>query len=459
MQLSEDQEKALDFVIKWAKDDTQERCMMLAGHAGTGKTTVVLEAVRHLRDEMQCCLTAPTNKATKVLADIARAQGIKVDCMTAYASHGLRLASDDVEEYVVKSRADITPVSAFGLIVADEASMINEQLFREFTDAADAFRLKVLFVGDPWQLPPVKAATSLAFGLPTKFEMTRIVRQAEGNSIIAAGDWCRRMARGETDARFPEFSPPGQPGLHSVSYREFMDRFVQSAVAVTKDGRPGAVRGVAWRNDRVDGMVQAVRAELYGRSPPPFVVGERIFMKKPFGSLKTDYEATVQSVDETCGHPEYPEWQVVPMALKPDGSEAHSAYAVHPGILGRFESYLDESRFELIQLQGSAQKNWRKVISDGVQPVEASLAGLREDGRTYDIRRGWVEYHAFRKAFAQLKSVHAITTHRSQGSTFDEVYVDALDIRDSEMRGGPEFRYRLLYVAITRARTHAWIRA
>ena len=65
-------------------------------------------------------------------------------------------------------------------------------------------------------------------------------------------------------------------------------------------------------------------------------------------------------------------------------------------------------------------------------------------------RAAWVTFFAFKdSAFADLRPVHASTVHRSQGSTYEKVFVDLTDIGRSTRR---DVLLRLLYVALTRAR-------
>ena len=52
--------------------------------------------------------------------------------------------------------------------------------------------------------------------------------------------------------------------------------------------------------------------------------------------------------------------------------------------------------------------------------------------------------------FANLVYMFACTCHKSQGSTYNSVYVDANDMSKYEMYG-KEMMYRLAYVSITRS--------
>ena len=88
-------------------------------------------------------------------------------------------------------------------------------------------------------------------------------------------------------------------------------------------------------------------------------------------------------------------------------------------------------------------------------PWQVRFSGAQD--KTYWVakdreRVAWKLFHHFQDSFVDLRSVHAITAHRSQGSTFDTVFVDAKDIKASNDK------FRLLYVACTRARNLVYIR-
>lgn len=63
----------------------------------------------------------------------------------------------------------------------------------------------------------------------------------------------------------------------------------------------------------------------------------------------------------------------------------------------------------------------------------------------------WEMYFDLKNAFADVQYIYASTIHKLQGSTFDTVYIDLSKLVNNE-RISNDLRYRLVYVAITRAR-------
>ena len=82
--------------------------------------------------------------------------------------------------------------------------------------------------------------------------------------------------------------------------------------------------------------------------------------------------------------------------------------------------------------------------------LDAVLSGLRQQARDAGRERGralWRRYFLVRDAFASLGPAAVLTVHRSQGSTFGEVYVDEDVFRPRD----EALRRQLVYVAVSRA--------
>ena len=74
------------------------------------------------------------------------------------------------------------------------------------------------------------------------------------------------------------------------------------------------------------------------------------------------------------------------------------------------------------------------------------------DAGKKNCRAIWRQYFLIREAFASLGPAAVLTVHRSQGSSFGDVFV-APDV----FRADPSIRQQLCYVAVSRARTGVWL--
>jgi exodeoxyribonuclease-5 len=91
-------------------------------------------------------------------------------------------------------------------------------------------------------------------------------------------------------------------------------------------------------------------------------------------------------------------------------------------------------------------------LSDLVKTAQALQKRLGSLTHQEDQQRreAWVEFFEFKdEAFCDLRPIHSSTVHKSQGSTYETVYVDLSDIGRNTRR---DVLLRLLYVALTRAR-------
>jgi len=151
--LSPDQREALERIEAWFRDPTR-REFVLAGPAGSGKTTLIREAIDQLQlTPYELRIATPTSKAREVLRRKLRPS--YAGCCQTIASLLWKFRPDpndpDAGEDLRFRRAGPKPpIQGLRLVIVDEASMLT---------ARDRDRLgadyRTLYVGDPHQLPPV----------------------------------------------------------------------------------------------------------------------------------------------------------------------------------------------------------------------------------------------------------------------------------------------------------------
>ena len=187
--LTSDQENAKNLIVEWFVNG-KEQIFVLSGYAGTGKTFLIDYIVReclHLEAGVEAAFVSPTGKAAANLVKKGTPAG---------TIHGLiytRNEDDfDVNEdgEVIQERLSFKKRSAINktirLIIVDEASMINEEIFYDLL----SFNVKCLFCGDGAQLPPVNGACPLLNS--PNYVMKEIVRQAKDNPIIQLATLARQ---------------------------------------------------------------------------------------------------------------------------------------------------------------------------------------------------------------------------------------------------------------------------
>lgn len=181
------QEQAIEAIVKWygGGDNTPQE-FVLNGYAGTGKSTVVVEAVTRLKDIYKIT-NIPIGVYTGKAAHVLRKKG-NANAQTIHSM--IYKVSEDPETHELISHLDPLGTAAMAdLIIIDEHSMISQQM----ADDLRSFGKKILCLGDPGQLPPVNGIS--AFSREPDFFLSEVHRQAADSPIIELATWAREGKR------------------------------------------------------------------------------------------------------------------------------------------------------------------------------------------------------------------------------------------------------------------------
>ncbi|MGN6290439.1 MAG: ATP-dependent DNA helicase [Sphingopyxis terrae] len=171
MSWSPQQEAAIAAVKTWLGDRGGPQVFRLFGYAGTGKTTLAKELAGSVKGSV--LYATFTGKAALVLR--------KKGCEGASTIHSLIYAVE-VDEVTGEATFKLNKDSALAdaaLLIVDEVSMVGEELAKDLL----SFNTRILVLGDPAQLPPVKDEGFFINAEPDVM-LTEVHRQAEGNPII-----------------------------------------------------------------------------------------------------------------------------------------------------------------------------------------------------------------------------------------------------------------------------------
>lgn len=170
MDWSPQQDMALKAVAAWFANKDAPQVFRLFGYAGTGKTTLAVHLAQGIEN---VCFASFTGKAALVM----RRKG----CVGASTIHSLIYELEDgmgpgEPKFILNKSSEVKHSK---LVVVDECSMVGRELAEDLL----SFGTKVLVLGDPAQLPPVKDAGYFTNRSPD-FMLTEIHRQARDNPII-----------------------------------------------------------------------------------------------------------------------------------------------------------------------------------------------------------------------------------------------------------------------------------
>ncbi|HHJ09716.1 MAG TPA: hypothetical protein ENK25_02345 [Bacteroidetes bacterium] len=217
-QLTPEQEEVVRKLLEFFDGDGH--VFVLRGYAGTGKTSLVKGIIQYLASKsVASVLLASTGRAAKILSDKAKVQVQTVHSRiyTPVVKHLEHLAvpgkNPDIREFRLEFELDENEDPEDTVYFVDESSMISNHKVRSTLLDFGSGRLlsdyfeylgprKVVFIGDPAQLPPVNTRFSAALNteyLTSQFgkkvvdaELTRIMRFPSGAGIAANTERLRR---------------------------------------------------------------------------------------------------------------------------------------------------------------------------------------------------------------------------------------------------------------------------
>lgn len=288
MILTEQQSNALNAITDFMSSD--KKVFVLTGYAGTGKTTMIRSLIDEFKDENFAVL-APTGKAAKILRDKANFDEARtvhsfIYCLDKMIVHQ---ENDDVETTHVPMYFPLNiqrGIENAWTCIVDEASMISsrksgadELQFGSGVLLEDLMHFislndgsKIIFVGDPAQLPPVGDKNSNAldcswfidkgYGVSSA-ELTEIVRQSGDSAILENSLKIRHLLKSDVRNELKFVRREGE--VMDVSMRDLVDIFVEN----WRNGDRGAI--ITYMNASALSINRLVRDKL---GMPPGMVAK-----------------------------------------------------------------------------------------------------------------------------------------------------------------------------------------
>lgn len=446
-QLTPGQAEALQIMHDFIESENRE--MILCGPAGTGKTSLVNVLLAELDKAkyFEYICTATTNKAVEV---ISRNTGREFD-RTIYSLEGLTVRDDEGVERIVREPGAKSKLKDYDLIIVDEASMVPLALFQEIqNDLIEHSRPKVIFIGDPCQLPPVQdkaygMSESIVFQLPIRAELKTVMRTALDNPILKLVTGMREDMTTEVDTfeHSDRLDADGNGVMFLDNRGMFMDKMYSYFTGDEYKGDTDYCIALAWRNVSVDAINAAVRKRIYPGMEAEFAEGEEVRVKEAFRRLvpgKTDVTFPVYTkeerlkilevkevVDKMYGLECY-EVAVCNFRATPKNRTSTIAYILKKTSLPKYEILLEEKKAVCRQREKEPGYNGR--------------------GHLYTKSEAWSPFRELKRFYLWVDYIYAMTTHCAQGTTVQNVFVVE---RDLNFDPDTKERNQLKYTAFTRA--------
>lgn len=411
-----DQEAAAEQFFRFLMSDDKE--FRLSGGGGTGKTSLMQHIMKNVVPEYaSACkllgqtpvdytivLTATTNQATEVLYERT-----KYPAQTIHSFMNLKVKEDFKTGETRCERTDNWVVHTRTLLFIDEASMIDAALYKFIQQGTDK-TCKIVYLGDMYQLAPVKEKLSMVYREKTNTaELLTPVRNASQPALV---NLCNQMRRNVDELTFPDIQPV--PGvieyLDDSQAQQFLDR--------TFPDPNVDCRVLAYSNARVVEYNQYIRA-LRGL-PSGYCAGEELVVASAYAEgnqvLRVQQQVTVTA--NLCG-------QYVERFF--DGEIEMDVYRIR------------------IKTRGGLSLDVRQpVFPEHLKEVKNYLA------RT----KAWRKLYTLKNKFPDLRPRDASTVYKAQGSTFESVFLDLTNI--GKCTDNTQIA-RMLYVGVTRPTTRLYL--
>lgn len=446
---SDEQLNAINKMISFL--DSPDRILVLTGYAGVGKTAVMNEFVQYLdsaRGQGYFKLCAPTHKAKAVLEMATGYRAITLHKLLSLAPK-LDIFNLDYKDLKFYS-GGMGDVPNKGLIIVDEASMVSDQLYDLLVEYCECNNSKILFIGDVAQIAPVKnGGLSKVFSHANIVRLTKIFRQDKDTALAPILLELREnpISRFETTI--------GETGSLFCfnDTKEFMVNAVNEIKAGIKRNDVNHTKLIAYTNKRVYGFNQCVRRVLFNDNEPyhkfEFLTGHENFeYNGKFFYNSSDYVITdIRKTDRNI--PYFMRLPGFDLSLYDSvDKELMNVFIIDPrnispDILHSLAQQIESVRFEAVQAKrwGNRTKSgylWGRYFD--MMKSFATPVPLLFDNRI--IKQQTFDYG------------YAITAHRSQGSSYDKVFVDMGNLKlDRDLM---ELR-QLQYVSLSRTKTNAYI--
>ena len=285
MELTKQQNEVFKKIKAFMESDAS--VFILRGYAGTGKTTMVKVVADYITQSRNMYLMAPTGRAARVLSQKTKRMATTIHKAIYEGTCLVSKVTKDIAETEFKLFFPISESKQDGknVVIVDEASMlcsrkIKHELYKFGSDnlmedlltfIRPGFGGKVIFVGDPAQLPPVGESVSNALraeyfqkqGLKVmEAELTEVLRQKNDSIILKNAMMIRDLLK--KDKRNSLVFEEKKDDVETISANCFLEKYLD--YRKKSDKNDSVV--ICFSNKSASRYNRAIRTDLYGKDVP-----------------------------------------------------------------------------------------------------------------------------------------------------------------------------------------------
>ncbi len=445
------QEEAVSKIKDFIDNGNPSEWFTLEGKAGTGKTTLIagvlasyLEGDKFKKGFKSVLIGALSHKAKIVLKSkleeefgigkfqsnsIAGMLGMKMDIETG------KFTKDFEQSYEAPMIADAD------IIIIDEASMVNnESLKLIFSNKMP--NAKVIFLGDIGQLPPIEENgnddISPVFKTNNKASLTERIRQGEESPILPYADYFWNNSTGNNTIANPvpegvEVDKVTSKGslVFAKTHLEILPFIMKEFKEGVLNNNPNQVKIVTYRNATRKALNDKIRDYIFGEEAKNQLVNKEliIFMNNfkidKYTTVSNSYETQINSIKTN----KVDGWKTFLIGFDAETSASETNWEQN------FVNVLDKTE----------QERFDKTLNSFKEKAMSYQRGSKE------AKSAWRDFFLLKDKFAPIDYGYAITSHKSQGSTYNTTVIDVKDIM-SVAPVSNKSKSRSIYTALTRPR-------
>lgn len=452
--LNHEQKAAFEAIEKFLEHPAAN-VFVLKGYAGTGKTFLMQRLAKMLTDtEQEFCMLASTGRAATVLrgktgfetrtlhgelynfSKVGGLDSVMRSDAPAPASNQMSL------EFLVRSIDEDSRI-----YIVDESSMLSCEAFKDasFTNFGsgnllnDFFSVagnnKIIFVGDPCQLPPVGQNISPALDLEwlakqnrvaVSFSLQKIERVTAGNDILKLAAAIRDMSMQESWERFPKI--PAR-GLNNVQLHSSFEALFAAYVKLYKAKGPNETLAIARSNHTVQIINRDMRRHLFRNDHMPLQIGEVLLITQNNYTVPLSNGDFVEIIElgETAAKAGM---RFQKVTVRPVGIEIDFTLMLSLDAVNHIKGNLTEDQTRELMIDFSMRMDEKNAKPNS----PAYLKAMRDD-----------EYLGCLKATYG----YAVTCHKAQGGEWNNVFL----FLEKSMYGMDRLELcKWWYTSVTRAR-------
>ena len=388
---------------------------LLAGYAGTGKTTIAENIAKYAKEAGKAVLViAPTNKAAKVLNDKLKSTGVGSVASTIHKT----IYGEPNEFGEWEKSSDIKN----SVVIIDESSMIEKSLMEDLLSSTKNKNNVLIFMGDSYQLQPVGEDSGLFQGKVQEVknnqtELTEVKRQSLDSSILKVATVIRN------DKKSYVLKESTEDFIVTRSKNQFVENFKQ-----------------AIKNNEDVAMIVATNNER--------ILMNKIARNAKFGEEAGEVLNPSETIISIANSTEYSNSEIFNVKdLRGTPQKFDITFTDNFGKSSKYDIYLsfvtNNDNREVPMLF------FPNVDKPSIYHAQILKSARETSPDLYDALEGWVMNTKKGPKLSPAITIgtygYSITAHKSQGSQWDKVFVNQNYVAESWDAA------RWFYTAITRA--------